>query len=215
MVIDEKKKHILTNYENVKTGGKAIDTDHYTQFMDVDLKILAEKPVRHVVWNFKNKKSQEAFKKETSATRVFTDCFNNELDLGKQIENWKKVLIASCNKSFKKIRITKNKKAKNISPEASELINIRNKLLNSKDNEKEIEALNEKISDIEAQINRNKIVKTFQEFSQNPENCNLGKIWKCLNKIWPKYAESLPTAKMNYDGRLISSPTELKKLLAK
>ena len=215
MVIDEKKKHVLTNYENVKTGRKATDTDHNTQFIDLDLKILTEKPVRHVVWNFKNKESQKAFRKETSETKAFTDCFKNELDLGKQIKNWKNVLIASCNKSFKKIRITKTRKAKNISPEASKLINIRNELSHYKDNEKEVEALDEKISDIEAEMNRNKIVKNFQELSQNPENVNLGKVWKCLNKIWPKYANSLPTAKMNYDGRLISSPKELKKLLAK
>ena len=31
MVIDEDKKHILTNYENVKKGGKANDTDHATE----------------------------------------------------------------------------------------------------------------------------------------------------------------------------------------
>ena len=51
--------------------------------------------------------------------------------------------------------------------------------------------------------------------SQNPENVDLGKVWRLLNKIWPKYAETLPTAKFNHIGRLISAPVELKKLLAK
>ena len=51
--------------------------------------------------------------------------------------------------------------------------------------------------------------------SKNPENINLGKVWKIMNKIWPKYSESLPTAKLNHVGRLISAPSEIKKLLAK
>ena len=38
MVIDESKCHILTNYQQVRKGGKAIDSDHYTQYMDLDLK---------------------------------------------------------------------------------------------------------------------------------------------------------------------------------
>ena len=36
MVIDESKKYILTNYEQIKKGGKASDTDHATEIMDVD-----------------------------------------------------------------------------------------------------------------------------------------------------------------------------------
>ena len=44
MVIDEDKKHILTNYEQVRKGGKAIDADHLTQYMDVNLKVIKEKP---------------------------------------------------------------------------------------------------------------------------------------------------------------------------
>ena len=63
MVIDEEQKHILTNYEQVKRGGKATDTDHNTLYMDVDLKILTTKPERRVVWNFKNRQYQETFRK--------------------------------------------------------------------------------------------------------------------------------------------------------
>ena len=37
MVVDEKKEYILTNYKNAQKGGKAIDSDHFTEYMDVDL----------------------------------------------------------------------------------------------------------------------------------------------------------------------------------
>ena len=39
MVIDESKSHILTNYQHVRKGGKAINSDPNTQYMDLDLKI--------------------------------------------------------------------------------------------------------------------------------------------------------------------------------
>ena len=39
MVIDEKKEYILTNYKPAKVGEKAKDSDHFTQYLDIDLKI--------------------------------------------------------------------------------------------------------------------------------------------------------------------------------
>ena len=44
MVIDENGKYILTNYEQVKYGGKASSSDHATQYLDLDLKVVTEKP---------------------------------------------------------------------------------------------------------------------------------------------------------------------------
>ena len=61
MVIDEDRKHILTNYQNVKRGGKANDTDHATQYIDLNLDIITQKPKRHEDRNFKNKELNENF----------------------------------------------------------------------------------------------------------------------------------------------------------
>ena len=55
MVIDESKKYILTNYEQVRKGGKACDSDHATEIMDINLEVLSEKPVRRELYNFKDK----------------------------------------------------------------------------------------------------------------------------------------------------------------
>ena len=38
-------------------------------------------------------------------------------------------------------------------------------------------------------------------------------LWKSLNKICPKFKSSLPTAKLNHQGKLVSSPQQLKQLL--
>ena len=68
MVIDEERKYILTNYEQVKRGSKATNTDHATEFLDLDLKVVTEKPERRTIWNFKHKELQNNFKIQTSET---------------------------------------------------------------------------------------------------------------------------------------------------
>ena len=170
MVIDEEKKHVLTNYQQIKTGGKAADTDHNILYMDVNLKILTAKPERRVIWNLKNKKCQETFKRETCKTNALTDCFKDNLDIEKQVKNWKNALVSSCNKSFKKIRVTKTKQSKKMNQKALDLINTRNRLARIKGSEKQVEILNEKICDIEAEDKRNKNFKNFFKMSQNSKN---------------------------------------------
>ena len=86
MVIDERKNYILTNYQNVKRGGEAVDSDHYTQYMDLDLKFESEKPVRDEMYNFKNKVGQEKFKKITSETNNFSKCFESEAQFGHRLK---------------------------------------------------------------------------------------------------------------------------------
>ena len=55
MVIDEEGKYVLTNYKKVKLGEKASNTDHATLYVDLDLKIVTEKPKRREIWNLKQK----------------------------------------------------------------------------------------------------------------------------------------------------------------
>ena len=60
--------------------------------MDLEIRVISEKPVRNEIWNLKCEESQQAFKKQTSETNKFSNCFENKLPVIKQIENWKKVL---------------------------------------------------------------------------------------------------------------------------
>ena len=46
MNIDESKQFILTNYASAKNGGQAKDTDHFTQYLDLNLKVDRQKPER-------------------------------------------------------------------------------------------------------------------------------------------------------------------------
>ena len=45
--------------------------------MDVDLKLVDEKPKREEIYNFKNKDAQGKFKKLSSETKNFSKCFSS------------------------------------------------------------------------------------------------------------------------------------------
>ena len=215
MVIDEKKEFVLTNYTRDKQGVKAIDTDHYTQYIDINLEIENPKIKRIEILDFKIKKNQEKFRHLTANTTKFTKCFENLLPLHIQIQNWKTLLNASCKEAFSKIRIKKKRYLK-VNNEVSELIKKRNELKSSNEiqTKDEIDRINTRISDIEALENRTKIVENFKFMSDNPESINLSEMWKLLKKLWPKH-NSNPTAKKDHKGKIVSESQELKKLLAK
>ena len=218
MVIDERKSHILTNYQSVKNQGKATDSDHFTEYMDCDLEIINEKPERLEILDFKNKEAQGNFKNLTSNTKDFTNCFpTKNVPLIKQVENWRQILKAYCNKSFKKIRI-KKMKLKPINKKISKFIDERSKLLTLDETPEikhKIEEIDEVIALMEADDNREKIMNNFKTFSENPETLNLQQVWKLNKKLWPKHENTLPIAKMNQRGKLVSNPKELKKVLAR
>ena len=71
------------------------------------------------------------------------------------------------------------------------------------------------ISDIDARLNYEKIIKNFKTFSNNPEKINQQQLWKTMRKLWPKVEPKLPSAKKNHRGKIISEPNALKLLLAK
>ena len=107
MVIDDRKEFILTNYERMKYDGKIIDTDHYTQYIELDLVVENPKPERVEIFNFKKKFNQEKFKEITSKTTKLTKCFDNLSPLPIQIQNWRHHLSSYIKQAFTKIRIKK------------------------------------------------------------------------------------------------------------
>ena len=92
--------------------------------MDVNLKILGEKPKRKLMWNFKNTSGQDKFKKLTTETNAFSECFNDsKLPVLEQIDKWRTVFDLNVKNAFKRIRITKNTRLKAFPQEISALIN--------------------------------------------------------------------------------------------
>ena len=217
MVIDEDKKYVLTNYEQVRKGGAAVDSDHHTQFMDLNLEMENEKPDRVEIFNYKNKEALSKFKELTSETSAFTDCFKSDKPLIEQVEQWNNVLKSIRREAFTKIRI-KNNNFIPVNKEIMELIDERNKLLHLKEDpesRKKLYEITEKILNLEAEDKRNKLIDNFKYYSENPEQINISKMWKLLNKLSPKCVKSLPTAKRNHRGKIVSGAKAIKRLLAK
>ena len=214
MIIDDKKEHILTNYQAVRSGGKATNTDHYTEYMDVNLEFESEKPKRVELFDFENKESQLTFKRITSETEEFSNCFKGRQSLQVQVKMWQKVLKSHCHQAFNKIRIRKNK-MKPVKSSLSKMIDKRNILKREDANALLIQNVEEDIAKEEAEENQNIIIENFKPLADNPEKTNLQQMWKLHAKLWPKNGNAPPTAKKNHKGNLISVPSEIKKLLAK
>ena len=75
VLIDSDRKYIATNFINVKKGGQAIDTDHFTQVLKVKLEICPNPPTRQEIYNFKNSQCQQTFKEITEHTNDFNKFF--------------------------------------------------------------------------------------------------------------------------------------------
>ena len=112
------------------------------------------------------------------------------------------------------MRVRRNN-IKSLKVNITRMINERNMLARSQENTSEIHLLDQKIADIEAEENYKIIVDNFSQFAEDPENIDRGKMWKLLGKLWTKHGPTIPTAKRNHKGRIITAPGELKKLLAK
>ena len=182
MVIDNRRDYILTNYQAARNQGKTTNSDNFTQYMDVDLELITEKPQRIEYFDFKNKHSQEMFKKITSETVEFSNCFNNGKPLQKQVDEWQKVLKTHCQKAFKKFRI-RRKKSKAIKGTIRKLIDERNRLVNCSINHDEIDKIDNEIADQEAEENRKIVMENFKQLADNPEQVNMQQMWKLHSKL--------------------------------
>ena len=80
--------------------------------------------------------------------------------------------------------------------------------------DKEINEINYIISNKEAKENRDKFMSKFSYFSENPDRIDMQKMWKTLKKVCPKLKPTLPSAKRNLKGKIITSQKDIKALIA-
>ena len=98
---------------------------------------------------------------------------------------------------------------------ANALIDKRNSLKNKPCHAQEKEALEVQIAEILLKEEVNK-ANHFKKFCNASGSFPLQQMWKFKKKkLWPKKKSTLPVAKFNHKGRLISSPKELLHTLQK
>ena len=218
MEIDEAKLNIPSNYTQVRRGGRVVDSDHVPIEMNLDLKILPTHPIRSTIYNFKSQQGRDTFKKLTSETNDFSKCFQSTQSLQVQSELWKQTLESYCQKSFSRIRL---KKRKTKLSSADNLIKERN-ILKKKQEENQtdqledlkINELEETIADILAREEMSKI-NQLKQFSATHGSICINEMWKLKQKLWPKKSDTIPTGKINHQGKLVTAPDDIKKLLEK
>ena len=152
MLIDCDKKHIATNFTNVKKGGRAIDSDHYTQFLKVKLEICPTSVKRQEIYNFKNPQCQQIFRDIKNKTEDFKRCFEANVPNVIKFSRWRSVLKTYCGRTYRKIRVKTKKLVVN---GAENLIDKRNQLKKLVETKPNVEIQN-KIDILESE-NANKL----------------------------------------------------------
>ena len=217
MIVDEDKLYGLSNYRKVKGKSVKKDSDHNTLILYLNLEYFLKKPDRVEYFNFRNTECQKIFFDKTNETKKLTACFQKAGNLESQAKNWLKELNGLCHQSFRKIR----HKPKNKETETTVLLEKRRNILlklkkagelDQEDLVNELNKIEDQVSDSVAEKNRNKIVENFKALSQEDGRMNTNNMWSLKRKVFPPNRESLPFAKKNCDGKLISSHKQLKDL---
>lgn len=214
MTVDDSRKHALTNFKAFKESKRVIESDHNVEVLEIDLVFSNIKPERIQIYQFKNAASQVEFKKFTTNTTAFTDCFETNESFEEQALEWRKVLNDFFRKSFKKIRI--NNKPRKAQSKLNDLMERRNKLkkkqkLDEKEDD-EICVIENQIAEECEEVNRRKVTENFKAFDCSNVNVNQHGVWKIKKKYFPKKKQTLPVGKKNLKKQLITNPNELKSL---
>ena len=219
MVIDEARRHVLTNFNPIRTGGKAIESDHNTEILKLKMEYQKKKQDRIEIFNYKNIECQEQFRVLTSQTKKLSDCFQKNLSFEEQATQWKKTLDSFCHQAFRKVRLTPGRpKITKISELMEERKSLKLKMNNCVDMHSEdtlqdqIENLDEVIAKECSEENFQKIKDNFLLLSDGNDKINSNGMWNLMKKVFPKNNPPLPVAKRNIRGQIITNPDILKTL---
>ena len=231
MKIDEENKFPLTNYKAATKNLKAKDTDHHSTIISMNIEAPKNKSKRKTFLKFKDEEALKNFKIETSKTEEFTDIIEGEGKLEEKVNKWLKLLISTCHKIFKCIRV---KKSRNKKPRQHKMIQRRNKLRKQverlkkkemkknptgtaqKDRklmhklEKKADALEKEIAEdiaLERKEEVDKFIKTLP--SKDGEKINWQNVWTGLNSIGEGKKENVVTAKYDHEGKLQTEESKI------
>ena len=212
MIIDEDRKYSLTSYLN----GKMKNSDHFTEILTFDIDFKRQKPDRKEHFNFKNEECQRIFTEILNTENNLQKCFQESDDIDTQVENWFKELNKIFHRSFKKIR-TNMKKIRET--ETSILLRRRSEIIqkikkdsNNEDYKHELDDVIAELTKMVSKENRDKIFETFKALDQSERENFASNIWEIKKKEFPKVSTSVPSAKTDVNGRIVTDPNGIKKL---
>ena len=217
MVVDEDKLYALSNYKTVKGKSYKKDSDHNTTYLELSVNIPKIRAERREIFNFKNIECQDKFFDITNNTLKLTNCFNTDEPVREQGKRWFKNLNSLFQQTFKKVRITSVQKDTRVSKLFKRRLSLIQELKVA--NEDKHEELQNELDEIEEEISkevskdtRDKIIENFKTLAETDGSTNVNGMWNLKRKIFPKHSKPLPVAKVNVEGRLVTSQGELKDL---
>ena len=225
LVIDEKRIYCLTKF-STNTGKRSIkETDHNMFILNMNISwdtSYEEKDERTEIFNYRSDEDFETFIMMTTENLELRTCFDNdEEDINVACNRWISILNSLIIKSFKKIRIKKNK-AKD--PKLESLFEKKEQLktylvVNENtdedeydDKKSELENVLEDIASLCAQKNKDIIDEHLGNIDDGMEGFNQAKTWALKKKLSPKNTEEPPMAKKDNNGTLITDKKALEKL---
>ena len=226
MIIDEKREFCVSNFAQHKKNKRVIESDHNSLLLEIKIEFSSKKPDRQEIFNFKNKKAQQAFLEETENNIELINCFENKLPFQVQSKNWAKIFNSIIYKCFKKVRICRDKKNGN-----SKIALLQERLKLKMDMKSKIidnvckGKIEQRIEEIEEVIGNEivdeyhtdivEIIKSFGGDETSLEGSGRLKLWNLLKRKCPKKKFAFPVGKKNRKGKLITNHDGLKKLYLK
>ena len=193
--------------------------------LELNIEFFQKKPERQEIFNLKNKKYQEIFRKETEQNIQLLKCFENENSLEYQAKSWYKTFDSILHRCFKKVRISENKKINQKSLLIKERINLKTKVKSTLIEEETKVKFNQRIKEIEDKIGeeiaetfQREIVETIKDLGgdgTNIDGSGRKKMWDLLKKKIPKVKSAFPVGKKDFKGNIITNHIGLKKLYLK
>ena len=188
MKIDEKREDVLFKNKESKDGTIRIEADHNVIETEMNIKWTKEQQPTVELHNLKNVEKRKAFKEKTTNTSMRFIFDDKKKHLNTLTKMFLKRLNSHVSQCFNKIRITNDKRNKEI----DSLFDKRRKLMKDEDNEENKTKL-EHIDNELAEKCGNKIYEGIQEEVQGIENYggyNPGHLWKLRKKLRPKITRS-------------------------
>ena len=225
MTIDEDGVFKLVNFLDTD---HAIESDHHSIILTFNLFPKTKPTKRLSFFNFKNVEGLKHFKNATENNEVILNSFKGNDTLEEQVIKFKKELDKIITTSFKKIR-PKNKtmmkprcsmKMRNrnlIKIELKHAYKTKNKDLG------EIKTIKDELKQVEDEIKDNLLEEKVKDLKDrmskytdsSHDNLSLVTMWKEFSKFGRSKLNSMPSAKLDHQGNLVTDEDEIVQLLAK
>ena len=179
--IDEKRQHVLTRISKTKTGSEHKESDH--NIIETTFKFPwnnKEIPKLETMFNLKNERCRNQFRKETTNNNKLSKVFEEEKDLDVATEKFMKKLNKLLHKCFQKITVKKQRESRK-----EEKLYEKWKHLKNKDDPKSKAEMEE----IEAELSEeyfNKVKIASKEVDCAEGGNISAEIWKLKKEFCPR-----------------------------